>query len=385
MKVLVFTTLFPNKEMPNHAAFIRERVRHMAKLCDITVVAPVPYFPRLKLNSKWYRFSQIPLEEEIDGVKVYHPRYLVIPGFFRCLYGYFIYLGTHQLVKRLYKKNKYDILEGHFIYPDCFAAVKIAKQLGVKVAINARGTDINWYPKFYLIRKQIKDILNSADIVISVSSDLKKQMIELGCDENKIAHIHNGVAKEVFFYMPKAGARKILKLSEDGKIILSVGLLIERKGFHLLIEALKLIEDNSISLYIIGDGEWKDKLTELIDKLGLNDRIHIVPTSSHERLRLWYTSADLFCLVSLREGVPNVIKEALACGTPVLSMNKWGLKEFVGESNGCLIESYKPADIARNIQGALTKQWDHEAIVKSVERFDWNTCVTAVKALYERL
>ena len=77
MKVLVFTTLFPNNVKPNHGIFIKERMFNFANLdkCEIRVIAPVPYFPPIKINKSWYKFSQVRREERLDGIKIYHPRY----------------------------------------------------------------------------------------------------------------------------------------------------------------------------------------------------------------------------------------------------------------------------------------------------------------------
>ena len=76
MKVLVFTTLFPNNIWSNHGIFVKERMTRFARLegCQVKVVAPVPYFPPLKIGHRW-RFSQVHKHEVVDGIDVFHPRY----------------------------------------------------------------------------------------------------------------------------------------------------------------------------------------------------------------------------------------------------------------------------------------------------------------------
>src|SRR6185503_7843000 len=88
MKVLVFTSLFPNNVWPHHGVFIRERMTRVAALPDVTlrVVAPVPYYPPLKLGARWL-YTQVAREERIAGLPVSHPRYFMIPKIAMGLHG----------------------------------------------------------------------------------------------------------------------------------------------------------------------------------------------------------------------------------------------------------------------------------------------------------
>src|SRR3989338_3235025 len=148
MKILVFTTLFPNKQMPQHGLFVKARVDVLARDHEIRVVAPVPYFPKWNINKKWFQFSQIPRQEVIDGITVYHPRYFITPKIGRSFYAFFMFLSLFPFVKRLRREFDFDLIDAHFIYPDGVAAGLISKVLKRKVVLTPRGTDINWYPEF---------------------------------------------------------------------------------------------------------------------------------------------------------------------------------------------------------------------------------------------
>ncbi|MFA6320563.1 MAG: glycosyltransferase [Candidatus Omnitrophota bacterium] len=385
MKVLVYTTLFPNSKMPNHGVFVKARILQLAKLCDIRVVAPVPYFPHINISKKWYAFSQVPAEEVIDGLKVYHPRYFITPKIFRSLYGVFMFISTINFVKKIKKDFNFDLIDAHFVYPDGLAAVMTGKCLGTKVMVTARGTDINWYTKFRMIRPLVRYVLKNAAHIVSVSSYLKQIMLGLGIDEDKISVIPNGVDTKKLFPIPREQARALLGLPTDKKIILSLGLLIERKGFHYLIDALNLLREKDAVLYVIGEGEWRDKLTGLIKKLHLENRVNLVGEKTHSELYKWYSAADLFCLTSLREGRPNVVLESLACGTPVLSMDKWGLSEIVTSGAGALIDSYEPHFIAQKIDELLKKQWNRNAIAATISSLDWEKTSKDVAGLFNKI
>ena len=103
--------------------------------------------------------------------------------------------------------------------------------------------------------------------------------------------------------------------------IVSAGRLNQQKGFHLLIDALvqvrQRIHDVEFRLAILGDGPHRESLEQQIADLKLSDVVHL-PGFQGNAIA-WYRSADVFVLPSLVEGMPNVLLEAMACGTPVIS------------------------------------------------------------------
>ncbi|MBI5415712.1 MAG: glycosyltransferase [Candidatus Omnitrophica bacterium] len=372
MKILVFTTLFPNSRMPQHATFIKARVAALAKMHEIQVVAPVPYFPpKWKVNEKWSRFSQVPLEEEIGGIKVYHPRYLVIPKIGRALYGLLMYLSLYGFVRNLRRSFDFDLIDAHFLYPDGVAAVLLGRRMRKKTILNARGTDLNWYPRFPAIRAQIRSALKKADAVTVVTETLREKAVELGIDRGKVTVIPNGVDTGTFCFRPRDEAKRTLGLPDNRRVILAVGHVLEAKGFHFLIEALRHVRQQDTDLVIIGGGEYKEKLLQLAAEHHLQERVKFPGERPQSELALWYAAADMFCLTSLREGRPNVVMEALACGTPVVSMNKWGLSRIVNLDKGILLDSYGSAGIARAIDEILQRHWDRRAISESMKEHTW--------------
>jgi len=371
MKIVVFTTLFPNSKMPDRVPFIKARVKHLADLCEIRVVAPIPYFPRLRFDKRRFLFNQIPLEEEIEGLKVYHPRYFITPKILRSFYGIFMFLSVFKFIKNVRKNFDFDLIDAHFVYPDGLAAVLLGKALRKKVIINARGTDINWYPKFWLIRKQIKYVLNKAGAIISVSDSLKDAMVKIGCAPDKIKVIPNGVDQDKFFPVQKTEVRKALGLPTDKRIILSIGNLIEGKGFHILMEAVKLTNRKDVHLIVVGEGSYRPQLEKLIQILGLGKQVSLVGQKPHNDLHKWYSAADIFCLISAKEGRPNVVLESLSCGTPVITMNNWGLSNLVNNDSGFLLDSYESQKVAGIIDKVLEVKWDQGKVKNSVRSLSW--------------
>ena len=179
IKVLVLTALFPNKIKPDLGIFIKKRMFAYAQRegCEIEVVAPIPYCPDFKIFRRFQYYSQVPLYEIIDGIKVYHPRYPMIPKMSMPFHGRLMYFGIRNFINRLYKKFSFDLIDAHFIYPDCQAAIFLGNLLKVPVVVSARGSDINQYVYFSSVKPQIRDTLKRSTHIISVCNALKDMMI----------------------------------------------------------------------------------------------------------------------------------------------------------------------------------------------------------------
>ena len=276
-------------------------MRYFARLQELKVVAPVPYFPKLKINSKWYNYSNVVKYEIIDDLPVWHPRYFITPKIGMSLYGDFLYWSTKSFVENLYQTYTFDVIDAHYIYPDGYAAVKIAKKLNKPVIISARGTDINLYSNFPNIRKKLIQTMQDADRLIAVSQSLKERMCALGIADEKIEVISNGVDFDKFYMTDKISIREEIELPIDKKVILSVGLLIDRKGFDCLIDAIGILKQNLNGkdlplLLIIGEGERKNQLQMQINKLNLQENIKLIGAIPHAELYKYYNAADIFTL-----------------------------------------------------------------------------------------
>ncbi|MCK4596460.1 glycosyltransferase, partial [bacterium] len=198
MKVLIFTTLFPNKVQRCLGTFSLERAKELARLAEIQVIAPVPYFPPLRVFRRWYPFSQVPCCEVWSGIVVHHPRYVVFPKVGMALYGLSMFFSVLCRVRALRRRFDFDLIDAHFVYPDGFAAVLLGKMLHRPVVVTSHGTDLNLYPRFSLVRKLLIYTLSRADAVIAVCKALKDQALSLGASEDKSSVIPNGVQLSKF-------------------------------------------------------------------------------------------------------------------------------------------------------------------------------------------
>jgi teichuronic acid biosynthesis glycosyltransferase TuaC len=387
LRVLTFTALYPNKVNPLQGIFIHQRVRHLALRPGnyVEVIAPVPYFPSWLPFARWQQFSQIPREEVIDGLRVHHPVYPLISGISMPMHGMLMYLACLPLALRLQREKQFDCIDAHFVYPDGFAAVRLGRKLRLPVAVSARGTDVNLYPSFRLIRPMLRWTLAHAAGAIAVSADLKNKMIALGIPEANIQVISNGVDTERFQLRDAKSARKQLGLPEEGLIAISVGSLIESKGHHLLIGAVAELAHASprLRLYIIGEGGYRSSLEQLVREKKLQNRVFLSGNRPNEELSLWFSAADLSCLLSSREGWPNVVSEALACGTPVLATRAGGIPEIISSSELGMFVERNVQSIAVGLERALTKAWNRAEIARHSRSRSWDTVAAELEAFLE--
>ncbi|HTO40727.1 MAG TPA: glycosyltransferase, partial [Rhizomicrobium sp.] len=253
ISILTTTTLFPNSVQRAHGVFVETRLRHLLASGEVRahVLAPVPWLPPMVRYSSYGPLQSVPQRVERGGLTVEHPRYLVVPKFGMTITPHTLY---HAMRKRFIALRKaghqFDLIDAHYFYPDGVAAVRLAREFNIPVTVTARGTDLNLIPEFPAPRKMILDAAAKASGMITVCQALKDTLVEMGVAPERVTVLRNGVDLELFRPMDRAAARAKLGLTR--RTLVSVGLLIDRKGHHHIIRALKALPDTD--LLIAGSG-----------------------------------------------------------------------------------------------------------------------------------
>ena len=384
LRILTFASLFPNACDLTHGIFIYQRSLHLGMRpgLEVKVVAPVPYFPRWLNIGKWGRTSKIPWKEDIGGLSIYHPRYFLLPKVSMPYHALSMFLSCMRFIVELNRTWKIDCIDAHFVYPDGMAAVLLGKWLGIRVIVSARGSDINVYPGFRLIKPLIRWTVAKADALITVSSALKEKLIDLGANESKIRVIPNGVDIRIFGPLQESEARKVLGLPAQGPIIVSVGSLIPSKGHALLVAAIQRIitRHPDLKLYIIGEGPEKSELERRIKDSDLEGVVELVGKKPNPELAQWFSAATISCLLSSREGWPNVITESLACGTPVVATSAGGIPEIINSPELGLIVDRTVEAAAMGLEEGITKTWNRQAIALRGRSRTWDQVAGEIEA-----
>ena len=390
MKILVVTSVFPNPAQPTLGVFVRERMFKVAQHCELKVVAPVPWFPFINLVKKGYR-PNVPYLEIQGGIEVYHPRFFNIPRFFKFLDGFFFFLSTVATMRKVRKEFDFDLIDAHFAYPDGMGAILLGKVFKKPVIITIRGT-IRKLSRFPLIRRQIRYALNNAAKIFTVCNDLKNAVVELGISPEKVVVVPNGVDIDKFRPVDRFVARREFGLPMDSKVLISVGGLVERKGFHRIIAALPEIRKTipQVMYIIVGgpsvEGNNEPKLRRLVAELELQDAVLFAGPQPHAKLHKWLSAADVFCLATSNEGWANVFLEAMACGLPVVASKVGGNEEVVcSETYGMLFDLNDERQMSDVIIKALERDWNRSSIVEYAHANSWEGRIEDLMVLFHEL
>lgn len=385
MRILTFSTLYPNAAQPSHGVFVENRIRHLAAAgVSVEVVAPVPVFPVVRRFLAGFAVAEkAPLREARHGLTVRHPRYPLIPKVSMLAAPLSLYAASRGELAALRRDGfDFDAIDAHYFYPDGVAAVMLGRHFDRPVTITARGTDINLIPDNPFARRMILWAARHAAGLITVSSALKERLASLGVDPSRIEVLRNGVDFETFRPGDRAVLRK--KLGLTGPTLLSVGNLVPEKGHALTIEALPLLPE--YSLLLVGSGRDEASLRALTQRLGVADRVRFVGRVPHEELSEFYTAADMLVLASLREGWPNVLLESMACGTPVVSARVGGTPEIVADPvAGDLFAERTPAALAGAVGAVARRGADRNAVLAYARQFGWEQTTQRQIELFRRI
>ncbi len=386
MKLLTFSTLFPNTEQPNHGIFVETRLRYLlaSGKAESRVVAPIPWFPLAHPRFGSYaKYARAPAKEVRHGIDVVHPRYISLPKIGMEVAPMLLAQGAKPAIGRILDEGyDFDVIDAHYFYPDGVAAIMLGKYFNKPVVVTARGTDINLIPQYRLARKMVLWAAGKADGIITVCNALKDEMVQLGVPADTITPLRNGVDLQRFHPTDRAAARAALGLTQF--TLLSVGVLDPRKGHDLAINALAMMPD--VHLLIAGIGPEERRLKNLAEQPGVAGRVTFLGAVPQTELRGYYNAADAMVLASSREGWANVLLESMACGTPVVATNVWGTPEVVtAPEAGVLMKERSPRGLADAVNQLRANYPEHAATRRYAEGYSWDDTTQGQLDLFSRL
>ncbi|BAO45434.1 glycosyltransferase [Thiolapillus brandeum] len=367
-RLLIITNLYPTPWENLRGTFNFQQFNHLAAHLDIRIIVPVSWKDRFKhRNSPAKKLLEHPLQG-----KVVYPLYWYTPGFFRGTYGWSMWASLQLQCRKLIADFNPDYLLSSWAYPEGVAGTRIAQSLGIPAFVKVHGSDVNITAQHPHVAPQIHDWGQKVAGVASVSHDLKKKLKKLGVPESRIHVIYNGIDHQRFHPMADDMARKSLHL-DNAPFLLYVGDLKARKGcMDLLLAFLKLEKKYPrLKLYIAGTGVMQIPLQQHIEQAGVANKVQLLGKVQHADLNQWYNAASLTCLPSYNEGVPNVLLESMACGTPVVATGIGGIPEVVNSDCGLLTEPGDIEALAQKLDNALEKNWNQERIHQHASGFSW--------------
>ena len=345
IKILVLPTLFPSKGNKFNGIFVKEQVLALVQNgLDVSV-----FYPVLHLSYKT-ALPKIVLNKIVDdGITVY---YLDITAFkFPTLRNIMFILFSYPYLCKLVAKEKYDLIHSYLSFPSGFISLLIGNKFQIPFIITEVVSSFNiFFKKNIILFSIVKKILNACEKLITVSDDLGKQIMKNNIFPKRMRTLYT-IADENIFY-----CKKLPKRTKQEITFLFTGFMhkTERKGIHILIEAVKLLNEDRSSIYnfkfiIVGDGDMRIKYENRIKEYNLSKYFQFLGNKTLREIANLMQQSDIFILPSLHEGLPCVIVEALSCGMPIIASRVGGIPEIVKENCGVLVQPNSINDLKEKI------------------------------------
>ncbi len=354
MKILVLTTSYPAYEGHIQSPFIAKLCETLNKKVEVDVVCP------------YYKVSKNK-EEHINNVKIHRFQYWfpLIKQQLTSGGGIPTRLKESMLAKiqfpffflsMLWKAKSYakhcDVIHAQWTLSG-LAGVILKKIYKKPLVLTTRGAGVNLALKGTIMKKVLKYVFDNCDYITPNNDSHLKTIKRLGINRNKIKTINNGVDKDIFKTLDRKQVRKMFKIEDNKIILLFVGWLIQRKGLDYLLNAMPYIMKYypNVQLLIVGDGVLREQYTNLAEGLKIKDNVIFLGLKEPKDIALYMNAADIFILPSLSEGKPNVVREAMCTGVPIIATNVNGTGELIkNDINGLLVKSKSVVALEESIE-----------------------------------
>lgn len=292
-------------------------------------------------------------------------------------------LKAYPVANKLQKREKFDVCLVFFGIPSGPIGYMLKKKYKLPYVIRFGGGDVPGFQErftkvYKIIAPAIKLIWKNADALIANSQGLKDMALDF-YDKKPFDIIPNGVDTDVFFPVER-------EAGEEFKILF-VSRLIERKGLQFVIPQLKEIQsstDKKIKLIVVGDGPYRENLEQIAKDNQVYDMIEFVGQKDKSEIVPYYQNADLFILPSAKEGMPNVVLEAMACGLPIIMTPCEGSKELV-QDNGYIVNTLGFGEKITKLITTMEccKQFGNNSKQIIANNFTWEKTITSYIELLE--
>lgn len=330
LRVLFISNLFPDERESYRGldnATVLKALQQW-KGCEVRVLSPRPSLPLLPAK-KWRARA-----EDVDmGPRFVRAGYLPKVG--SLVNHRWMRHALAPLLAETHKRFSWDVVLASWLYPDGWAAVNACAPYKAPVVLIAQGSDVHHYLHMPARRTCILDAVHESAAVITRSQSLATLLGEAGADRTKLVPITNGIDTTLFKAADKVLARQLVDVPEDARVLLYVGNFLPVKNPLMLVKAFEKLcarpENANLRLVMVGKGPLQGEVQAAAAGADLANRVHLTGPLPAAKVAEWMQAADVFCMTSRNEGLPNVILEAQACGLPVVATAVGSIPELVDE------------------------------------------------------
>lgn len=390
MRIAVITSSYPRFEGDGTAPFVRSLSEAMIDQGhQLEVVAPydvnVNNVDKSKVNVTRFKYI-FPYRYHVLG----HARSLEDDGKLRplvfILLPLYLFFGAAQLIKVICKQ-KSEIIHAHWLLPSGLIALCVSKIKRIPYIVSMHGSDVYVSEKNRIFSIIAKAVLENAAGVSACSLDLKNREEAISNVKN-IKIITGGADPRIFRPdIDKRLIRKSLSLPSEKVIVCSIGRMVSKKGFNILIQAFAAIvnKNHNSFLFVGGDGPLRNKLISQANELGISKQVLLPGNINWELLPRYLAASDIFVLPSIIDkygnvdGLPTILLEAMACGLPCVVSDIGGVRLVIGHGrNGLIVTPGSIHELESSIDSLINDKDQRErfglmAHSDATNNFSWNS------------
>jgi len=261
--------------------------------------------------------------------------------------------------RRVARRHGAMVMHGHWVVPGGVTAAVAAPHLPLVISLH--GSDVFVAERLAPARVAARAAFRRAGVITACSADLAARAIRLGADPDRTTVVPYGVDTDRF--RPEQSGRDMLRselgVPADGVLVAAAGRLVSKKGFEFLIDAVASV--TTATLAIAGDGTLRDALRQRAEAAGLASRVRFLGDRTQDQVAALFAAADIVAAPSIRDdagnvdGLPNVVMEALASGTPLVTTSAGGIGAVVEDGDTAMVVPQRDAGALAAAIGRLAE------------------------------
>jgi teichuronic acid biosynthesis glycosyltransferase TuaC len=379
VKVLFISNLFPDTLEPYRGLDNATLLHHLSSTYEIRVLSPRPTLAFVE----WWNHRSARICRPMDTR--FKPAYLksyYVPKIGSLVNHQLFARAIQEPVRAIHREFPFDRILCSWTYPDGCAVAKVAQEMNKPFVMIAQGSDVHSYLRMPTRRRLITAAANVSRGTITRSAELARLLNEAGVSKNKLHPVYNGVDFATFCPADRLEARKELGLPLEGNILLFVGNFYAVKNPSLLIaahaELCRRFPDQKFHLVMIGGGRLGNQMRGEADAHPSGKFVLLAGRKLAGQVARYMQAADVLCVPSHNEGVPNVILEAFACGLRVVATRVGGIPEVLcHDFLGRLTEKGSVSEMTNALAETLARPLVIERILAHARQFSWERAAAA--------